>query len=544
MSQSRVFKQTAISLAILGGALFHTSSAVANAQYDPTTNSVIIEAVDVPSGKSHVNAPTFRAVLRLVASNSTDIELELADASVITTPNAERAHFDPVFGQLYLPSIDVGGTQFNAVLEVVPNANPLRFRVKGLHEQAFTGCPTFARPSENVPNACVLEGEYNQDITLTNNTTWIVSGGVFIGGDRVNSATLTIEPGTRVIGRSGLDFLYVRRNSKIHAIGTPQHPIVMTGPNEQLPGEWGGLVLAGNAPANGCAEGVAVCEQLDEALTTPYGGGNPHDNSGVVKYVSIRYAGFEVRPDEELNCFTMLGVGDGTTIDFAQCHMGADDGFEMFGGTVNLKHLVATYNDDDGFDWQIGWVGKAQHVLVVNLPDGSDAGIEADNNERNHNSLPRSLGKVSNFTLIGSGSGVDGHGIVLRRGTAANIHNTVVTGFGRSCITLDNTATFDHAGFPGNLSGSLTIENSYVNCDVNFNDRPTEPFLVSDWFNSQPGNVAGDPQLNGYLPAAGSPLLTGGAPVPNDPFFDPVNHIGAFADANDDWAKGWTVGLE
>jgi len=543
MSQSQVFKKTGIALAVLGGALFCNSAAMANAHYDPATNTVTIEAVDVPSGKSHVNAPTFNAVLRLVESNSPFIELELVGATVISKPDSERSHFDPVFGQVYLPSVNVGGTQFAAVLQLVPNSNPLRFQVKHLHQKAFTGCPEFARPSENVPNACVLEGEYNQDITLTNNTTWIVGGGVFIGGDRVNSATMTIEPGTRIVGRSGLDFLYVRRNSKILAIGTPQHPIVMTGPNEQLPGEWAGLVIAGNAPANGCAEGVAVCEQLDEALTTPYGGGNPHDNSGVIKYVSIRYAGFEVRPDEELNCFTMLGVGDGTTIDFAQCHMGADDGFEMFGGTVNMKHLISTFNDDDQFDWQIGWVGKAQFVLGVNLPDGSDAGIEADNNQNNHNTLPRSLGKIANFTLIGSGSGVDGHGIVLRRGTAANIFNSVITGFGRSCITLDNEATFAHAGFPGNLSGSLTIENSYVNCDVNFNDRPNEAFLVSDWFNSQPGNVAGDPQLNGYFPAPGSPLITGGAPVPNDPFFDQVNYIGAFADENDNWAKGWAIGF-
>ncbi|GAB4264085.1 MAG: hypothetical protein Kow0065_14860 [Methylomicrobium sp.] len=545
MMNSQVFKKTSIALAVLSGAFLYHSAASANAVYNPSNNTVSISAVDVPSSSSHVNAPTFSAQLALVPSNGPDIELELVDAAVIATPNSERAHFDPVFSQVYLPNIDVAGTPFSAVLELIPNSNPMRFRVKTLHEKAFTGCPSFASPFGNVPNACVLEGEYNQDITLTNNITWILGGGVFIGGDRTNSATITIEPGTKIIGRSGLDFLYIRRDSKIHAIGTPQHPIVMTGPNEQLPGEWAGLVIAGNAPANGCSETVTGgCEQLDEALTSPYGGNNPQDNSGVLKYVSVRYAGFEVRPDEELNCMTFLGVGSGTTVDFAQCYMGKDDGFEMFGGTVNLKHMVATYNGDDQFDWQIGWVGKAQYVLTVALSDDGDAGIEADNNQQNHNSLPRSLGKLSNFTMIGSGTGVDGHGIVLRRGTAANIHNTVITGYGRSCITLDNPATYEHAGLPGSLTGSLTIQNSYVNCDVNFNDQSGLPFLVSDWFNSQPGNVAGDPQLNGYLPAANSPLKTGGAPVPNDAFFEPVNYIGAFANENDDWTKGWTIGLD
>lgn len=544
MSPSPKLKKTAAAVfALLSSSTVFNVADAANAVFDAATNMLNISAVDVPNSNTPVNAPTFNAKLKLVQTEPF-IKLELSEALQIATPNADRAHFDPAFGQVYLPSVNVGGAEFSAIMKLMPGSDPMAFQVTNLHEKAFTGCPSFARPSGNVPGACVLEGTYNEDIILTNNATWIISGGVFIGDDRTGSATITIEPGTRLVGRSGLDFLYVRRNSQIQAIGTPQHPIVMTGPNEQLPGEWGGLVLAGNAPANGCSEGVTGgCEQLDEALTTPYGGSNPSDNSGVLKYVSIRYAGFEVRPDQELNCLTLLGVGNGTTIDFAQCHMGADDGFEMFGGTVNLKHLVSTKNDDDAFDWQIGWQGKAQYVLGMSLPDGSDAGIEADNNQENHTSSPRSNGKLSNFTLIGSGSGVDGHGIVLRRGTSANIYNTVITGYGRSCMTLDNPATYNHAGMPGSLTGSLTMQNSHVQCALNFNDRSDMPFLVSAWFNSQPGNVAGNVQLNGYLPAAGSPQLTGGKPVPNDTFFDAVNYVGAFANENDDWTKGWTIGL-
>lgn len=545
MSPSPKLKKTAAAIfALLGSSALFNAADAANAEFDFATNILSISAVDVPNSASHVNAPTFNAKLKLVQTEPF-IKLELSEASQIATPNnTDRSHFDPVFGQVYLPSINVGGTEFSAIMKLMPGSDPMAFQVTNLHEKTFTGCPSFAPASPNVSGACVLEGTYNQNITLTNNTTWIISGGVFIGDDRAGSATVTIEPGTRLVGRSGLDFLYIRRNSQIQAIGTPQHPIVMTGPNEQLPGEWGGLVLAGNAPANGCSEGTAVCEQRDEALTTPYGGNRPNDNSGVLKYVSLRFAGKEVRPDEELNCLTMLGVGNGTTVDFVQCHMGSDDGFEMFGGTVNMKHLVATKNDDDGFDWQIGWQGKAQYVLAMSLPDGSDAGIEADNNQQNHTSSPRSNGKLSNFTLIGSGSGADGHGIVLRRGTSANIYNTVITGYGRSCMTLDNPATYNHAGMPGNLTGTLTMRNSHVQCGLNFNDRTDMPFLVSAWFNSQQGNVAGNVQLNGYLPAAGSPQLTGGAPVPNDAFFDAVTYVGAFANENDNWTKGWTIGLD
>lgn len=543
MNQSNLFKQTAISLAILGGALFCNTALMASAQYNPADNTVNIAAVDVPTGRTHLNAETYNATLRVIDAGNGNLELELMDAALIAVPDAERSHFDGVTGQVYIPNVDIGGAKFNAILQLIPNSNPLRFQVKHYHEVAFTGCPAFAQQLPEIANGCILSGEINQDVLLTNNIRWILDGGVFVGGDKVNSATITIEPGVRISGRSGLDFLQIRRNSKILANGTPQHPIVFTGANEVQSGEWGGLLLVGNAPVNGCSEGVPVCEQVNEALSTEaFGGNNPTDNSGVLKYVSIRFAGFEVRPDEELNCLTLLGVGSGTTIDFVQCHRGLDDGFEMFGGTVNLTHLVSTGNDDDAIDWQTGWTGKAQFILAMAASDTGDSGIEADNNQANHNSLPRSIGQIANATFIGSRTGVDNHGFLFRRGTGAKIYNTVITGYGRSCMTIDNPATYESAGFPGSLSGNLTIENSYASCDKTFNDQDGTPFLVSDWFNSQPGNVVGDPQLNGYLPAFGSPLTNSAPPSSND--FVKTNYIGAFADENDDWTKGWTFGLE
>ena len=546
MNQSNPFKQNAISLAISLGVLFCSSAAIASAQFNPGDNTVDIAAVDVPNGRTHVNAGTFSVKLSVIDTGNGNLELELLNAALISTPDSERSHYDPVTGQVYVPNVDIGGVKYNSILQLIPGSNPLRFQVKHYHEVAFRGCPVFAQPFAGVANGCVIRGQIGQDAMLTNNIIWILDGGVYVGGDNVDSATLSIEPGTRIGGRSGLDFLQVRRGSKIQAIGTPQHPIVMTGANEVQPGEWGGLLLAGNAPVNGCSEGVPVCEQNNEAnIFEAFGGNNPADNSGVLKYVSIRFAGFKTRPNAELNCLTLLGVGSGTIIDFVQCHRGLDDGFEMFGGTVNLTHLIATGNDDDGFDWQTGWNGKAQFVLMVGASDTGDAGIEADNNQANNNSLPRSRGQIANFTMIGSRTGVGGHGIVLRRGTAANIYNSVITGYGKSCVTIDDSTTFEIAGFPGNLSGVLTMENTHVDCGIAFNDQDGVPFKVSDWFNSQPGNVVGDPQLNGVLPAFGSPLTTSAPPSTNDPFFVKTNYIGAFADENDDWTKGgWAIGLE
>lgn len=394
---------------------------------------------------------------------------------------------------------------------------------------------------------CVLSGNYeNVELTLTNNITWILNGAVFIGGDNTSSSTLNIEAGTRVVGAGAADFLYISRGSRIYADGLPNNPIIMTGPQEQAPGEWAGLIMAGNAPVNGCLDGVALCEQLDEAFLTPYGGNDADDSSGRVRYTQIRFAGFEVRPNQEANCLTLLGVGRGTQLDHIQCHAGLDDGVEFFGGTVNLKNYVATAISDDNLDWGQGWTGNAQYGLILQAGDDGDHGIEADGNEDNFDSLPRSLPTIANYTFIGGAAGNEG--ARLRRGTGVRLFNTLWTGFGAECLNIDDAATFTNGGTPAVLTGELVIENSLVFCTKNFDDRAEDPYLVSDWFKAQPGNIEANPKLNGFVPAANSPLRDGGAPVNahelgND-FFEPTHHIGGVANENDLWWEGWTDYLD
>jgi len=282
-----------------------------------------------------------------------------------------------------------------------------------------------------------------------------------------------------------------------------------------------------------------LCEAPFEAITSEFfGGNNPTDNSGVVKYTQILFAGFAVRPDEELNGLTLMGVGSGTKIDYVQVHAGLDDGVEMFGGTVNMKHLVLTENRDDAFDWTSGFKGRTQFVLVKQSPGVGDRGIEADNNEKNHDSLPRAHPILSNFTIIGRNDTGATEGILLRRGTAGNIWNSVVTG-SPVCVRIDSASTYANAGSPGSLTGELTMRNSFVQCASNFKDGDGHTFAVSDWFLSQPENKAEDPLLDGYLPKTGSPLTLGGAAV-GDAFFDVVDYAGAFKDAGHDWTKEWT----
>jgi len=179
-------------------------------------------------------------------------------------------------------------------------------------------------------NVCVLSGVIEEDTLLTADNQYILSGGVFIGND-IDPVTLTIEPGTTLYGESATDgFLSIRRNAQIIAEGTAEAPIVFTSskePGSRARGDWGGLIINGNAPINACADdGADFCEALGEGGTGFYGGTDPEDSSGVLKYVRVEFAGTLISPDNELNGIAFLGVGSGTEVDFVQVHMNADDG--------------------------------------------------------------------------------------------------------------------------------------------------------------------------------------------------------------------------
>lgn len=519
---------TVASAMLLSGIAVNAHAATAT--FNPATGVVNLPVVEVLSGSS---SAFYSAQLQLSGN-----ELQLVSASPVSAATGQRNVFDSDTAAIHIPSVLVGADDYYVKLKLVPGSNPLRFSLDQVVNNAFQGCPSFAAVGP-VAGSCILSGTITSNATLTKNIQWILSGGVYVGGDKTQSATLTINPGTKIFGQSGADYLWVRRGSKIMAEGTPDNPIVMSGPLQQEPGEWAGLVIAGNAPVNGCNAGVTVCEIPFEAITTEkFGGNNPADNSGVLKYVQILFAGAQVRPDEELNGLTLNGVGSGTIISHIHVHAGLDDGIEIFGGTAQMKYIVLTDVRDDSLDWTNGWRGRAQFVLIKQASDSGDRGIEADNNEVSHDSEPRAQPLLSNMTIIGrSGNAVQG--ILLRRGTGANIFNSVITGGFASCLRIDGASTYTNAGTIGSLSGELTIKNSFVNCTANFSNGDGSTFTVSDWFTAQSGNKATNPLLNGYLPNVGSPLITGGAAV-GDAFFTTVDYAGAFKDGNDDWTEEWT----
>ncbi|MDE2388022.1 MAG: hypothetical protein KGN35_02885 [Betaproteobacteria bacterium] len=525
------------SAVFLSSISLHTYAATAT--YDPASGAVDLPVVEVLNGAL---SSFYNAKLQLSGS-----DLQLTAANPISAVRGQRIVFDSDTQAVHIPSVTVGADDYYVKLKFVPGSNPMRFTIDQLVNNKFQGCPSFSVPGV-VAGSCVLSGEITHDITLTKNVLWVLSGGVYIGGDNKDSATLTINPGTKIIGQAGADYLWIRRGSKIMSEGTPDNPVVMSGPNQVQAGEWGGLVLAGNAPINGCNVGVTLCEAPYEAVTSElYGGNNPTESSGLIKYTQILFAGFAVRPDEELNGLTLAGVGSNTVLQFIHVHRGLDDGIEMFGGNAQFKHVVLTKNGDDNIDWGGSWTGRAQFALIIQAADDGDRGIEADNNEKNNDSLPRANPILSNVTAIGSGIGTQA--VMLRRGTGGHIWNSAFTGW-NTCLIIDGGPTFAISGPPGSLSGWLTMNNTYLNCNTNFQDGKDATFKVSDWFLSQSGNTAGDFHLSGYLPATGSPLVLGGTTVLGnslghptnapDTWFDAVNYAGAFKDEHDDWTAEWT----
>ena len=400
-----------------------------------------------------------------------------------------------------------------------------------------------------------LRGDFHNDLTLEAEYDYLLDGAVFIGADGgpdpVGKAgtILTIEAGTTIYGLSGTvpGMMSIARGNQIMAEGTAVDPIVFTSAlpaGQRSRGDWGGLVINGRSPVNACPAGD--CE--GEGGSGYYGGSDPADDSGVLRYVRVEFAGHIFTSQNELNGIAFQGVGDGTTVEYVQVHMNDDDGIEMFGGTVNMKYCLITGCNDDQFDWTSGWQGKAQFVAVQIYDDAADRGIESDNLEEDHEAEPTSHPILSNFTFIGgSHAGSDANqGILHRRGTESEDYNFIVQGyFSSAVLDIDDNATFDNIG-----AGTLVMENVLLygeGATVIFDESGRDPLDISDWFLVQSGNAVVDPQLSDpynqaapdFKPQAGSPAL-GSWVDPGDAFFDAVDFIGAMDDA-DDWTAGWTT---
>lgn len=427
------------------------------------------------------------------------------------------------------------------------------------------------------PGTAVVSGSITSDRTFYAESTYVLSGFVKVA----NGATLAIRPGTTIVGDTTQpgSALFVLRGARLMAEGTAEEPIVFTSqraPGSRKPGDWGGLVIVGNARIN---RGVssALTEGPAETAQNYAGGNNDDDSSGSLKYVRVEYAGYDVSggQGQELNSISMYAVGRGTRMQYVQVHAGLDDGFEWFGGTVDGQYLVSSEAGDDHFDWTEGYRGRNQFVVAFQSGrltpatgagglgsdprgfegDGCDPGVAGCNSNFRQNT-PQSQPVFANFTLIGARTagyptGGNAAGMVLRRGTAGYYYNGVVARFNGFGVSMRDSTTNNYR-----QEGALVVRNVvFVENAANFEPAGTnfgQEASFADAGILQPTGTAAS-----YFTslAPGAPVLTltsaatfggNGVSVPGTLVADypygwqNTAHVGAVAPGGADWMSGWT----
>ena len=327
----------------------------------------------------------------------------------------------------------------------------------------------------NIPTSTTLSGNINATTTLTADKVWTLKGYVYV----TDGAKLIIQPGTTIVSDiAEKGALCIERGAQIIAEGTATKPIVFTSGRangEKQPGDWGGIVILGRAKTNRTSEPT-----IEGGIGRPFGGTNDLDNSGVLRFVRIEYAGIAAMPNSEINALTLGGVGSGTIIENVQTIYANDDAFEFFGGTVSPRNLYAFATADDDFDFDFGFTGTITNGVAKRDPqfvDNGDAGngVECDNDGTGSPAQPYTHPKLYNMILVGpnNASSLSNHnlGLRFRRGTQFTMKNSVIWGWMKGGLSLESNET---AGFL--KDGISVFENNSVgtfNPTLNFISKAT-----------------------------------------------------------------------
>lgn len=449
-------------------------------------------------------------------------------------------------------------------------------------------CPTQTTPvTVGTETHCRLPARILNDLILTPGNTYQLNARFDVGVSTLepgggDPAQLTVLPGVTVYASDVNAYIVIQHGSKIIADGNASQPIIFTSANDlgypvtgiqsRTPfrgradqdvngtsrGEWGGIVINGLAPTNSPTRvgegstGVSGSNQIR-------GGNNPDDNSGILRYVQVRYAGFDVglavggaAGQNELNGVAFQAVGRGTIVDYLQIHQAYDDAIEMFGGTVNIKHLVVTGTSDDAIDWTDGWTGNLQYAVVImngNNPT-ADNGIEADNLNGNNEATPRSNPVLSNITIVGTNQpGVTGAGgrALFRDGTGVRLLNSVLAGLTRTeALDIDGSSSYAQAN-----AGNVVFRSLFVSAPkalaTDSDDLTGTPTLAA-LFAQDPNNKLN--QTSTLMPqVAGGIAYVNGTNENATPvfsltsfggFFTAPGAIGAVQSTSNNWTLGWT----
>jgi len=349
-------------------------------------------------------------------------------------------------------------------------------------------------------NYVILSGDLNTQ-TLTRGVRYLIKGQTFVQDSKV----LTIEPGTVIFGdKASKGTLIIAPGGKLIAEGTATQPIVFTSSQKAESrdrGDWGGLVILGKAQVNQTNPAI-------EGINPPviYGGTNDLDNSGVLKYVRVEYAGIELTPNNETNSITFGGIGSGTVMEYCQVSYGGDDGFELFGGTVNAKYLISLGMWDDDYDIDFGYRGNIQFALAVRYPTFADQSgsniIETDNGPNDNVTSLLTEGVITNLTAIGpkltNAQSVNAnyqHSIDMRRRTALTIANSVFVGMPRG-IRMNQQSVYDNYN-----SGTGNLINNIMSA-------PSTTFAVGTGMAATATNVQNYWTANGNITIAGTDFET------------------------------------
>ncbi len=412
----------------------------------------------------------------------------------------------------------------------------------------------------------VLEGNIEKDMTLKAADKNFMKGFVYVKP----GVTLTIEPGTVVKGKSvkpgeKAASLIIEPGAKIIAEGTKEKPIVFTSDKpagQRVTGDWGGLIICGNARVNSTKRPV-----IEGGPGTEYGNISSDEfngeSSGKLKYVRIEFAGYPLEPDKEINGLTFGGVGSGTEVEYVQVSYSNDDSYEWFGGKVNAKHLIAYKGWDDDFDTDYGFSGNLQFLLSVRdrgIADTSDSnGFESDNDGSGSTNTPLTTPIFSNVTLVGpfygevskmtqaeiekptadAANGAKGGkfqaAMHLRRNTSLNVYNSVFVGWPYGLRATDKKGSANENAVVKNVIFAGMWKNFYDD------DKFSENFFKKAGNNKTLNNTQDIIAKDGDYSSVKADAVQGAEfvdAVLSNSFFEKVTYKGAF-DGQNDWTEGW-----